>query len=624
MDARNYINPDGTRVQYKNVLPSSELNNPFWDVNKNKSFDKTSNITGNVNLQANIANGLSATVIFGINHYSTLGTMVYHPYSSEAYSLGGYISTYENDFNGINGTARVNYVKKIGKTLSTIFGGIYLEDNSSVTNSQRGERFYEPDFISINNTDPTSQSALLTQTKIRKERGYVGYTFNYNSSLYISLSGTREGVSTMTSKYYDDQPFFNYGSVSGSYILSDMPFMQEAKSWMNFAKLRASYATTGKGVIRPYKIDPAFGAVQTTGGGYSLGVTLSNPNLVPELSKSLELGGEFQFLDNRVSVDVAHFNTKVSKNIIAQRISYGTGGILRYANGGELSSSGWEIQAKVNPIKTKDLYWNIIINFDKARTKITKLPGDLPYYYDSDTWVFGSVRSQVGVGQSLGNLSGFNFERNKNGDLLISPTTGLPTVNQTDYVAIGDRQPDYKVGIVNDFNYKGFGLTFNLDIRKGGDVFNANQEMMMINGISKRTLDRDQPRVIKGVLRDGLENSSNPTPNNIAINPYYRSNYYNGVISESDYIENVNWLRMRDITLSYAISSKTLAKQKFFKAATFYVTATDVFLITNYSGIDPNVNVLTASNAAGYGGAGIDYGAIPNPRAFNFGMRLSF
>lgn len=624
VDARIYLNPDGTRRTVRATM-DKEIDNPFWDVNKNRSVDNSNNLDGNINFQAKLADGLTATAIVSVNTYTTTGSMVYHPYSYIAYSIGGYISTYETVFNGLNGTVRLNYINRIKNIITNNFYlGAYTEDNKWKTNAQRGEQFYEPDFMSINNTNPTTRLATLSERETRKVRFYGGYTFGFKDLFYVSATATREGTSTLTSKFRDLQPFFNYASISGSYILSDMPFMKSVKPWMNFAKLRASYASTGKGPLAPYVIDYGFNSQTTTGGGYALGSTGNNFNLKPEHSKNLELGGEFQFLKNRLGVDVAWFNNKVSDNIIAQRISYGTGFILRWLNGGQLSSKGWEIQLKGSPIKDKDISWDIIVNFDRARTIIEKLPANLPYYYDADAWVFGSVRSQVGVGQSLANLSGFTFLKNKAGQLLISPTTGLPIQSTTDYVPLGDRQPDYKIGFINNFYYKNFGLSFNLDFRKGGDVFNANEMMMTINGTSVRTLDREKPRVIQGVYLDGLENTDHPTKNTIAITPYFRDNYYNGSFAEADYIEKVNWLRMRDITLSYEVPTKLLKRQRIFKSASVYCTATDVFLITNYSGMDPNVNALNSSNAKGYGGAGIDYGAIPNPRTFNFGLKVTF
>lgn len=626
IDGSQYMNPDGTRKTIRNVAPSAELNNPFWDVYKNRSNDQTNNTRGTVNLRVGLAKGLSATGIVGLNTYSTNGYLVYHPYSREYYSVGGFISTYNRVFLGITGTGRLNYRFTIKDKISNdLYAGAYFEDNQTKTNSQRGEGFYEPDFISINNTDPTKRLATLQQTETRKMRQYAGYTFGYNNILYLTFTGTREGVSTFMSKFRNKQPFFTYGSASGSFILSDLaPIKASTRGWLSFAKLRASYATTGKGPYSPYIIDNSFNSTVSTGGGYSLGVTGNNYDLHPELSKNLELGIEAKFFKNRLGFDIAWFNNDVKDNIYATRVSYVSGFILRYVNGGTLNAKGWDIQLTGQPVKSKNFDWDIIVNFDKARSIVKKLPGDLPFYYDSDTWVMGNVRSQVGAGQSLATLSGTNYERNDKGQLLISPTTGLPTSTIADFSVIGDRQPDFKMGIINNFGYKNVGLSFNLDLRKGGDVFNANELMMTIMGISKRTLDREQPRVIQGILKDGLENTDNPTVNTIAINPYFRSSYYNGIFAEADYIENVNWLRMRDITLSYKFGSQVLSRQKIIRSAVVFATATDVFLITNYSGIDPNVNALNSSNARGYGGAGIDWGAIPNPRTYNFGLKLGF
>lgn len=626
VNAEDYLNPDGTRKLLRSVDPSVEFDSPFWEVNKNKAYDETDRITGNVNLSANIADGLSMNGIIGVDQYSSTGYLYFHPQSRTAFTLKGFMSTYEQVYRGLNGTARINYKKKIGDKISNDFNlGTYFENINNNTNSQRGERFYEPDFISINNSDPTSRDARLTRVQTRKSRFFAGYTMGYDNILYLSLTGTREGTSTLTSKFLDKQPFYNFGSVSGSFILSDLDFMKPLE-WLSFAKLRASYASTGRGPIRPYIIDNQFTPSDYTGGGFALGVTLSNPDLTPEFSNNLELGGEFKFLNNRLGIDVAYFNNKVKNQIIANRTSYATGAIITYINGGRLSAKGWEIQATGTPVKSNRFTWRTILNFDKAKTVVEEMPGGLPIYYDSDTWVFGNVRSQLGKGVSLGNLSGPTFQRNKDGKLIINPTSGLPIVTSTsDLVPIGDRTPDFKIGLINTFELgESWTLSFNLDIRKGGDVFNGNEMMLTLQGLSKRTLDREEPRVIEGVLNDGLQDSDHPTVNTIALTPYFRNDYYNGIIAEADYIESVDWVRMRDITLSYNLPSALLKRQKVLTGATIFVTGTDLFLITNYSGIDPNVNILNASTAKGFGGAGIDYGAIPNPRTINFGVTLNF
>ncbi|MBP6025250.1 SusC/RagA family TonB-linked outer membrane protein [Ferruginibacter sp.] len=625
IDARNYQNADGTRKVIKNSADlAAEFDNPYWDVNKNKSNDKTNRLTGNINFSADPVKWLNLTTIIGVDNYTTEGYYLTHPFSRYGFATKGFLSSYVQTFSNINGIARATFKKTIAKkfvnTLSTSF---YIEGNRRNVNSQRGEQFFEPDFISINNTAPLTQAAKLVRTEIRKIRAFANYTLGYNNIAFLTFSGIREGISTLTSKFYNTQPFYTYGSASASFIFSDLKAFKEM-NWLSYGKLRASYATTGKGPSVAYRIDPQFSTVTTTGGGFALDVFASNKDLKPEFSRNFEIGGEFQFLRKRLNLDVAYYVINTKDQIVSNRLSYGTGGVLKYINGGELENKGIEIQLKGSPVQSKNFTWDVTVNFDKNRGIVKKMPADLPLYYDSDTWVFGNVRSEVSVGTSIANLVGLVFQRNDAGQLLISPTTGLP-INSTTYTNIGDRTPDYKIGLINSFTImQNLSVSFNLDIRKGGDVFNGNEAMMVLTGTSTKTLDRLQPRIIDGVLADGLQNTTNPTKNTITIVPYYRNDYYDVAFAEGDFIERVNWLRMRDITIGYRLPEKIVKRQKIVRSASVFVTGTDLFIITNYSGMDPNVNALNSSNSRGFGGSGIDYGAIPNPRGINFGIKAQF
>ena len=154
-------------------------------------------------------------------------------------------------------------------------------------------------------------------------------------------------------------------------------------------------------------------------------------------------------------------------------------------------------------------------------------------------------------------------------------------------------------------------------MRRGGDVFNATEHYLTQRGLSTLTLDRDVPRVITGVLRDGKENSANPTVNNIVVVPSIQTNYYQNISEELFIQKNINWVRLRDITLSYVLP------ERLFTNARVFVTGTDLKLWTNYKGLDPVVNGNTAA-VGGSGGAGIDYGNFPIPRGINVGVKLGF
>ncbi len=625
VDASKYQNDDGSRTRQKlSGDLASEFDNPFWDVNKNKGYDGTERFTANLLLSSDVRKWLNLTTIVGLDQYNMDGFYLTHPQSRFGFATKGFLSTYEQGYKNVNGTFRGTLKKTFAtKFANTLSGTFFIESSDRKTNSQRGEQFFEPDFISINNTAPLTRDAKLQRDNIRKVRAFANYTFGYDNLLFISLAGVREGVSTLTSRLYNKQPFFNYGSASGAFVFSDLAAVKNLK-WLSYGKLRASLATTGKGPISPYRIDPQFTTVTTTGGGFALDVFASNRNLQPEKSTSKEVGGEFQFFKKKLSVDVAFYQVNSKNQIVANRLSYGTGGVLKYINGGEVRNKGLDIQVKFNPVTSKNFVWDATVNFDKNRSKVLSMPADLPLYYDSDTWVFGAVRSEYSKGVSLGNLVGYDFQRNNAGALLISPTTGLPLLT-TNYVNLGDRTPDFKIGIVNSFTFfQNLTFSFNLDIRKGGVVFNGNEAMMVQTGMSLKTLDRLQPRVVNGVLADGLQNTATPTANTISIVPYYRNDYYDVAFAEGDFMEEVNWMRLRDATISYILPDRLMKRQKVIRSASIFVTGTDLFLITNYSGMDPNVNALNASTARGVGGAGIDYGAVPTPRGLNFGTRIQF
>jgi len=202
---------------------------------------------------------------------------------------------------------------------------------------------------------------------------------------------------------------------------------------------------------------------------------------------------------------------------------------------------------------------------------------------------------------------------------LIDPSTGLP-IRSTTFIDAGyDRQPDFTIGLGNTFRYKRLSLDFLLDIRKGGDIFNATEHYLTARGLSKETLDRDTPRVIKGVLRDGNENSANPTPNNIVIIPSVQTAYYTNMSEELFIERNINWLRLRDVQLSYQLPTRFLGARN----ASVFILGTDLFVITNYTGLDPIVNGNDAA-VGGSGGTGIDFGNFPMPIGLNVGVRLEF
>jgi hypothetical protein len=250
---------------------------------------------------------------------------------------------------------------------------------------------------------------------------------------------------------------------------------------------------------------------------------------------------------------------------------------------------------------------------------VLELPNALPESYVSDTWLYGNVRNGTQPGLSTRSLTGFFYLRNNQGELLIDPTTGLPLRSSLFIDAGYDRQPDFIVGLTNTFRYKKASLSVLLDIRRGGDVFNATEHFLTSRGLSTRTLDRETPRVIPGVLRDGRENSATPTRNTIVVVPAVQTGFYSNMSEELFIEKDINWVRLRDVTFRYELPPSLFRSRE----ASLFITGNDLLLFTNYSGLDPVVNGNTAA-VGGSGAAGVDFGNFPIPRGVNFGLKVAF
>ena len=624
-DMRKYTTATGGRRALRgDPLGGAEDDNPFWDVNKNVNYDVNDRITGNVTLSYDPTKWLNLTAIQGVDFYTTKGTWFLHPESNFARTVGGSLSQWTETQRLINGVYRASARKKFGKVNNTVIAGLTFDSRKYEINSVKGERFFDPTFISINNTDPLTVASLTTNSNWNRAGLLLMYSAAYNNWLNFSASGRMDFSSRLVDpvQYHLSDASYAYWSLGANVILSDV--LKFLPKEVKFAKARINYATTGRDPSAPYVKGNRFSPSTFSGGGFTPFVTQGNPALQPEFSQQFETGLETKFLDNRLGFDIAYYDNRTKDQLINPRISYASGAILQWINGGTVQNKGFEFILTANPIKSKNLIWDVTVNFGSNRNKIIKMPAGLPQFYNSDTWI-ANVRNIAVQGGNIFQLAANKFDRNYNGELIISQTTGLP-IRILDYTVIADRQPDFIMGLINSFTImKNISLSFNLDIRKGGDVYNGTEEFLYSRGMSTRTLDRETPRVIKGVLNDGLQNTTNPTPNNILVTPFFRSDYYTlGTIAE-DFIEkDVDWVRMRDLSLTYNFPSSFIKRQKVIKGAAITFTGTDLFILTNYSGADPSANANNTSTRGGMGGVGMDLGNLATPRGLLVALRFQF
>jgi TonB-linked SusC/RagA family outer membrane protein len=622
-DVRQYLNPDGTKKRINPNQLVNDVDNPFFDVNFNKNTDRSNRLTGSLNLSMDATSWLQLTARLGADFSAANGNNFIHPNSSQSVTSGagfnrGRIENYTNNDLLLNYQFVASVKQQFGKFKTTLRIGTALDDYRRFTSSQRGDSLFIPDFNSLDNTNPTFQRLRQRDMKRRIMGVFGEFSVNYDNLVYLTVAGRNDWASPLPEQ---NRSFF-YPTASLSFVVSDLKGVKDATaSWLDIFRLRTSLAATNR-FPTPYQNQAAFLAQTTSGGGFAYDFFAPNPDLKPERQSTYELGFEAKFLKNRLGIDFAYYNTTI-KDQIGQllRLSYGSGFVLNTQNFTDTRNWGTEIQLTGVPIKTKDFVWNIALNFNRMRNQVLRMPANLPEFYVSDNFVSDSRGSMFNGGTTT-SIGGREYLRNVNGDVIIDPTTGFPLIN-TIYTPIGERNPNYTLGINNQISYKNWSFSMLWDYRNGGDIFNLNEWYRTNRGYSERTLDRERPRIIPGVLNDANVNSANPTKNTISITPMFRSNYWSS-IRENEYVErDIRWLRLRDVTITYNVPKSALAKTKFISAMSVYFTGTDLFLITNYSGIDPLTNANTPATP-GVGGFGFDYGTVPLPRTFLVGVRASF
>lgn len=609
----NYLNADGTRR--KVIDPTlAETDNPLFNANKNINRDRNNRVFGSVQANYAINSWLTWQTTFGADFSSTEGNRVSHPESNSGIAGRGTLENYIDNTRLMNGNTFLRARKTFAKDFNlSVRVGTSFDDRNTFVTSVFGQRAYTNELNSMANYDPTTHRAKTTIIRRRLIGLFGDVSLDYKRFLTLNVTGRNDWTSTLLPA---DNDFF-YPSANASFVFSELLKVKG----LDYGKLRFGVATSGKD-IDPYANRSALTPVLTTGGGFQLGFTGNSPNLTPEIISSYQAGLEMSFFKRRLHVDLTYFkqtnNNQILKNV---RMSYGTGFILSTLNGGDASSQGLEAVVTIIPIRKKDFEWTTTINFAKMSSRVNSLPVGLNEFYMSDTWLYGNARASIFPGSSLMTIAGNTYERNNRGDILINPTNGLPIKN-TNFKIIGDRNPDFTMGLINKVTYKTLSLSFNLDIRKGGDIFNGNEMYLFLNGASKNTLNRETPVVFNGVLRDGLENSENPTRNNISILPYTRSDYYTNAVEEQFVEKDINWVRLRDLRLEYRLPSSVTNRIKGLKSAAVFVGGTELFLLTNYSGADPDTNGVNASTQ-GAGGAGFDFGSLARPRTFTVGLNVS-
>lgn len=622
-DMSQYLTDDGIFMRYPNYYVDQDRLNPLFGLNKNKNFDKSdrfiTNVAATIRPIRNVFVRGQVGWDVGMQTYETS----YHPYYAASNAGLGYYYLTQSNFSDPTLNILAGYNNKFlnDKLSFSAQVGYHQLENGVTRLTTNGSQFTVPDFQSINNVDPLTIVSAQRNSKRRIQAISGQFEFGYNNMAFLTFRGRNDWSSTLP---VQNNRYF-YPAVEASFILSDLNVFKSI-DFIDYLKLRGSLAQVGKDA-GPLEIDPQLEATGLAGGGFKYGFTGPNRNLRPEMNTSREIGLETRLFHNRVNADFTYYFTHSADQIVKGfRLSYATGFVLNNMNVGTFNTWGWEGHIDVDVVRNDPagITWNVGFNASHGKSKIVYLPDNVTEYYNAYTWNSGNIRNGIMKGYPITTLTGLPYLRNDNGDILIDPTTGLPIVSSV-WEVLGDREPKLRFGFSTVVTYKNFRLSGLFAGRYNATVVNGTKRAMMSNGKSWESVELREraPVVFKGVLRDGNENSKDPTINNISVDyNSYGASIYTG--NDEDWLEkNVNYLRLQELRLAYRLPADLLKRTKLISNIDVYIVGNDLLTWTNYSGVDAVGNTMSAA-AGGTGGEGYDVWGLPSPRSFAVGLSISF
>lgn len=456
--------------------------------------------------------------------------------------------------------------------------------------------------------------------------GRVNYA--YRDKYFVSGSVRRDG----SSKFRGKNKFSTFPSAAVGWKLSEEPFLKNTNIFTNL-KLRGSWGLTGNQGINPYatysayttNLDDAGTVFNGASGKIVSGIALGNPGnpeLKWETTEQLNAGLDVEILQGAVTFTADYFVKKTRDLLLNQPVPGYLGGNFILSNIGDMRNTGWEFSAGVNVFSKRAFNWNSSFNVSLVKNTLESL---------------GENRKEIlfnefilRPGQPIGSFFGYKYLGTykpgeaaeaakynlKPGDAHYDDFNNDGVISDKDYQIIGNALPKTSLGWNNTFTYKSFTLNVFVQGLFGLDKLNYSYAFGMMGSTDA-----------KEILFSDIKNRYIPGVNETSDIPAFSSAPTNTLAQSSRFIEKADFLRLKNLSLSYDIKKAALRNIAGVKV---FVSATNLLTFTRYRGIDPESNSNNQSEGLNWSGfvadteQGIDQGAYPNAKTYTIGVNVIF
>lgn len=603
----NYTAFDKTRQLDLQNWPYLEdlQQNPWWIVNKNPLFSTRNRTLASISGKYDFNDWLYVQARGNMDRTNdTYDANIYAGTQGTLAGPNGRYITNNQTTTQMYGDLIVNMNKSFGLFKLNALLGTSINDIK--TKGTSGDSFagdlYVANFFVLQNMKPGGQINTLPENHEQLQAVFGNVNLSFKDLVFLDFSGRNDWSSKLS---FTPNVSYFYPSVGASVMVHQLLNLPEPVS---YGKVRFSYADVGNSV--PVYVTHPVTRLGTVGGTFAFNNVTPFYDLKPERTKSLEIGTEWRFLQNKLSFDFTYYKTNTRNQYFRIAVPPGTGYAFRFINAGNIQNSGVEIMLGYNVIKTKSFSWNTTLNYSQNTNKIVELAPNIDQFVLTQVGT-NSFGSNLIKGGSYGDIFGKKLVRDDQGRIVIG-ADGKPQVTANQF--IGNPNPKWQGGWSNNLTYKNFALNFLVDGKFGGKVMSLTQAMLDKYGVSAETGDA---RKNGGVAINGY----NPTTKE-AVTKVDAATWYGTVAgrdgASGEYLYDATVVRLREASLAYNIPSSVLG-HGFVKNIRVSLIGRNLWYISKKAPYDPEITMST-----GNGLSGVDVFSLPATRSYGLSLNVGF
>ena len=633
------VDPSSENYEYNKYAPTewSYDPNPVAMLELPNRYNDIFNVFGNVFAQIKLYKGLSYRVQYSFERYHDT-FKDFRPVYSSTFSednLANQESKYNKETQLNNNSAvtsnylveqRLNYNTTIGRhKLDAMVAMTYEKNSSEGINAFKRKALGNDEIYQILDaqTAGDNTSGGKETSSMLSYLGRINYVYD---DRYLATVNFRADGS---SRFAKRNRWGYFPSVSLGWRVSNEEFFKNLniENTISNLKLRVGWGQNGNQRIDR---DAPLTLIGTNnenqwyfGNGYSQGYVptyVGNADIKWETSQQTNVGLDMSFFKNSLDVSMDFYVKKTSDMLLNMPIpSFGAFPNSPFFNAGDLKNTGFEIVVNYRNQIGKDFNYNVGLNMSTYKTEVTKLTSEYLSGNTSRTYVGGPIGrfwgyKQIGIFQNQEEINnyvdknGTKIQPNAQpGDFKFAKLGESGELNDDDdRTFIGDPNPDLIYGFNLGFSYKNFDVSMAFQGTIGNDIWNVAKGSLASAGRQNALADA----YTKAWTKDGDLDAVYPRITNSDSN--------NNMRGSSFYVENGSYLRLQNMQIGYTLPSHICQKSKLFSSCRFYVSGQNIFTLTGYSGLDPELGINNPLDM------GVDTTRYPSSRTFTFGVNLQF